>query len=266
MATVATDVCLLLAGSLFYPSLYYVLRKGLQRIWKQRLSVCDIFELSLRCVSSIQALISCVVGVLIITSCQDIMYDQSWLTNNYAKFVVPYFYYDTWAMYRTHWYLYPGVQTMTRGQRVQHFLQSNAMMMVHHVALPLVFFPLVLYFREGKGDFFVGVFYLFEMAVPFIAARFALVQLKLQHTVLYIVVGLMMIAMFFISRVLIFPYLYWSYARYKDIPISHVPYTIPIKCNVSCLGLLLLQFYWLYLMIRGAFRVFYKIYLQRKSS
>ncbi|XP_071116055.1 TLC domain-containing protein 3A-like [Haliotis cracherodii] len=266
MATVVADVCLLVAGSLFYPSLYYILRKSLQHFWKHRLSVCDIFELSLRCVSSIQAVISCVVGVIIIRSCPDIMYDQSWLTNSYAKFVVPYFYYDTWAMYRTHWYLYPDVQTMPRGRRVQHFLHSNAMMMVHHVVLPLVFLPLVLFLRDGKGDFFVGVFYLFEMAVPFIAARFALVQLKLKHTVLYAVVGLLMIAVFFISRVLIFPYLFWSYARYEGIPITHVPSTIPIKCSVSCLGLLFLQFYWLYLMVRGAFKFFYKIFLHRKSS
>ncbi|XP_041379773.1 ceramide synthase-like [Gigantopelta aegis] len=124
----------------------------------------------------------------------------------------------------------------------------------------------ILFFRKDLGDFFVGVFYLFEMAVPFIAARFILVQLKLKDTLWYVLTSLLMIFAFAVSRVLIFPYLYWTYANHANISILSVPSTIPIKCSLGCSFVLLFQFYWLFLMVRGAFRAFYKMYHRHRQS
>lgn len=90
-------------------------------------------------------------------------------------------------------------------------------------------------------------------------------QLQMKHTWYYIAVGLLMIGSFLVSRVLVFPFLYWRYAVYAGLPLAQVPVHIPLKCNLGCLLILVPQLYWLFLMVRGASKVFYKIYLKSKQ-
>lgn len=94
---------------------------------------------------------------------------------------------------------------------------------------------------------------------------FLVLQLQMKHTWYYITVGLLMIGSFLVSRVLVFPFLYWRYAVYAGLPLDQVPVHIPLKCNLGCLLILVPQLYWLFLMVRGASKVFYKIYLKSKQ-
>jgi hypothetical protein len=86
----------------------------------------------------------------------------------------------------------------------------------------------------------------------------------MKHTWYYIAAGLSMIVSFLVSRVLVFPFLYWRYAVYAGLSLEQVPLWIPLKCNIGCLVILLPQLYWLFLMVRGAAKVFYKINLKSK--
>jgi hypothetical protein len=88
----------------------------------------------------------------------------------------------------------------------------------------------------------------------------------MRDTSLYIVSGLLMILTFAISRVAVFPYLYWKYAVHASIVFWEVPFNIPIKCNMGCLIIFVLQMYWLVIMIRGAFRAFYNMYNRSVSN
>ncbi|XP_055997414.1 ceramide synthase-like isoform X2 [Ostrea edulis] len=221
--------------------------------------------LNYKCVSSIQAAAATIVGLLIAAKCQtNIMTDRHWLTNTYAIFGMPYFYYDIFAMYCTYIYVKPEVQSKPLLQRLQDFAENSKAILMHHVLLPLILFPAIIFFRKGLGDFFVGVLYMCEFTIPFISARMILAQLQMKHTWYYIVAGLSMIASFLLSRVLVFPFLYWQYAVYAGLPLDQVPMQIPVKCNIGCLMILVPQLYWLFLMVRGAVKVFYKIYLKSK--
>ena len=95
---------------------------------------------------------------------------------------------------------------------------------------------------------------------------FGMFQLQLKNTATYIVSGLLMIAVFFVVRILVFPFLYWRYSLHAGQPLLAVPGTIPIKCNLGCLLILVLQVYFLALMVRGAARVFFKIHQQRQTA
>ena len=60
---------------------------------------------------------------------------------------------------------------------------------------------------------------------------------------------------FFICRILIFPYMFWRYSIYADI--SHwwyVPFHIPYVCTFGCTGLLVLQVYWMWYIVKIAIR------------
>ncbi|XP_060588039.1 ceramide synthase-like [Ruditapes philippinarum] len=258
-------VITLISGGIFFISLNALVRNCLKHVFNSKLSVTDQYFITEKCVNAIQAILATVVGVIIAKSCQEnIMTDVHWLTNTYAWFGLSYFLYDIWAMYNTHFYLNLDIMLkMNNKERISHFVKFNKAMLVHHVILPFIFFPSILYFRNNKGDYFVGVLYTCEAAIPFIAVRFILSQLKIKDNIIYIIAGLLMIVVFFLVRVCIFPYLYMSYARYADIPFFQVPSSIPLKCNIGCLLILVLQLHFLYLMIRGAYREFYKMYERR---
>ncbi|XP_022341253.2 ceramide synthase-like [Crassostrea virginica] len=259
------DLGVFVCGCIFFPACFTVIRFLLYNFYGSQLTDGDVHNVTEKCVSSIQAAMATVVGFLIAIKCQkDILMDRHWLTNAYAIFGVPYFTYDTVAMYFTFIYSNPEVQSKPFLHRIRDFAENSKAMLIHHLILPLILFPSIIFFRRGLGDFFVGVLYMCEFTIPFISARMILAQLQMKHTWYYIVVGLLMIASFLVSRVLVFPFLYWKYAVYADLPLGQVPQRIPLKCNLGCLIILLPQLYWLFLMVRGAGRVFYKIYLKSK--
>ncbi|RUS84936.1 hypothetical protein EGW08_007298, partial [Elysia chlorotica] len=180
---------------------------------------------------------------------------RHWLTNTYVYFGMPYFMFDLWAMYayniRVHETVYQSLDTT---QRIKTFVSRNALMVAHHIVLPAILAPVVLFLRADRGDYFFGVFYMFEIVIPFISAREILIQLQMKDTPLYFITSFLMIVIFFLARLAIFPFLYYSYAEYANIPFHRVPFHIPVKCNLSCLLLLLPQLYWFFLMIRGLIR------------
>ncbi|KAJ8312665.1 hypothetical protein KUTeg_010038 [Tegillarca granosa] len=247
-------------GSVYFTSIFSASRRFLEKSFGHKLSTGVICSISVEFVAFLQGLVSFIVGMYIAHSCQgNIMTDRHWLTNTYACFAMPYFYYDTWAKYMSYWHSHPQFHSKGHYYGIKKFVLQDKAMMIHHIVLPNAIFPVIIFFRKGIGDYFVGLFYQVELAVPFIAIRNVLVQ----HTSAYIICGLCMIVTFAISRVFIFPYLYWKYAQFANISVWRVPSAIPIKCNIGCLSILVLQIYWLCLMVRGAFRVFYKIYQRR---
>ncbi|XP_061197049.1 TLC domain-containing protein 3A-like [Saccostrea echinata] len=261
------EIGVFICGCIFFPSCFIIIRYFLYKFFGSQLTDGDVHNVTEKCVSSIQAAVATVVGLLIAIKCQkDIMTDRHWLTNTYAIFGIPYFTYDTFAMYFSYIYTKPDVQSKPFLQRLKHFAENSKAMLCHHLLLPLILFPSIIFFRKGLGDFFVGVLYMCEFTIPFISARMILAQLQMKHTWYYIVAGLSMIASFLISRVLVFPFLYWRYAVYRGIPLSQVPLGIPWKCNIGCLVILLPQIYWLLLMVRGAIKLFYKIYFKSKPQ
>ena len=60
--------------------------------------------------------------------------------------------------------------------------------------------------------------------------------------------------MFFICRILIFPLMFSAYARFKHITISQVVVSIPKKCIVGCLFILVIQCMWMRVIILASIK------------
>ncbi|KAH9518622.1 TLC domain-containing protein 3A [Bulinus truncatus] len=242
-------------GAVFFVGSHLTIRKFLQCRFRDVLSEACIYVVSCRLVSALQGIITSSVGVVIASSCKDILKDKHWLTNSYAYFAMPYFPYDLWAMYaynvRVREDLY---RDLNLKERILVFVKKNKMMIAHHVFIPGVLIPLVINNRNTKGDYFFGAIFMVELVIPFISAREILSQLNMKETRMYIYTSVGMVVMFFACRIAIFPYLFYRYAIYADIPLSQVPFSIPAKCIFSCLMILIPQLYWFGLMIRFLFR------------
>ncbi|CAL8301722.1 unnamed protein product [Merluccius merluccius] len=111
------------------------------------------------------------------------------------------------------------------------------------------------FFRRGRGDYFQGVLFLAELSTPFICLGKVLIQFHQQQTLLHKLNGAAVIFVFFCCRVLLFPYLYYTYSRYSSVPLYLVPLEVPWPCNLGAGLLMGLQVYWFILICRGALRL-----------
>lgn len=129
-------------------------------------------------------------------------------------------------------------------------------MITHHVAILLVLVPITQRLRGDLGDFFVGCIFMAELSTPFVSLGKVLIQLKKQHTLLYKVNGILTLTTFFSCRILLFPFMYWCYARQETLSLLQVPFKIPFFCNVANAFLVAPQIYWFSLLCKKAARLF----------
>ncbi|XP_046708866.1 ceramide synthase [Silurus meridionalis] len=253
---------ILAAGSVFFPGLFLLSKQCLKRLPCLRWSEGDAVLVSARLVSSVQAVMASSAGYIISTSCDDIIKDQHWLTTSYILFAVPYFVYDIYAMFLCYWHKF-----QVKGHEVDNgpkpksvalssYLRREFLMVLHHVVMVIVCFPVSVFWRQGKGDYFQGVMFLAELSTPSVCLGKILIQYKQQHTLLHKVNGALMLVTFFTCRVLLFPYLYYVYGRYASIPLYQVPFAVPWQCNLGAALLMAPQLYWFSLICRGALRLF----------
>uniref|UniRef100_A0A7N5JEX9 TLC domain-containing protein n=1 Tax=Ailuropoda melanoleuca TaxID=9646 RepID=A0A7N5JEX9_AILME len=125
------------------------------------------------------------VGYIISTSCKHIIDDQHWLTANYTQFAVPYFIYDIYAMFLCHWHRYQVkghesrcVETQTLHTAIRAYLHKELLMVIHHLFMVLVCFPVSVLWRQGKGDFFLGCMLMAELSTPFVCLGKVLILYK----------------------------------------------------------------------------------------
>ncbi|XP_019354719.2 ceramide synthase isoform X1 [Alligator mississippiensis] len=193
---------------------------------------------------------------------------RHWLARAYPEFAVPYFVYDLGAMFLCH--LHKG-RLQARGgpgpgpgpgpdrglaAAARAFLRKELLMVLHHLCMVLVCFPVAALWRQGKGDFFLGCMLMAELSTPFVCLGKVLILYKRQHTLLHKLNGAAMLVTFFCCRVLLFPYLYWAYARHAGLPLLAVPLALPPAYNAAAALLLAPQLYWFGLICRGALRLF----------
>lgn len=254
-------MALMVAGSVFFPGIFLLSKKTLRTMmgWSEG----DAAVISTRLVSSVQAVMASSVGCVIVSSCRDIIGDRHWLTDNYILFATPYFAYDIYAMFLCHRHKLQvkghgeeGGVAKSKGAAVIGYLQREALMVLHHIFMVAFCCPASLLWRQGKGDYFQGLLFLAELSTPSVCLGKVLIQYRKQDTLLHKVNGCVMLLTFFFCRVLLFPYLFYTYSRFASIPLSSVPFVAPWQCNLGAALLWPLQVYWFTLICRGALRLF----------
>lgn len=123
-------------------------------------------------------------------------------------------------------------------------------MITHHVFILLVLVPIAQKLRGELGDFFVGCIFTAELSTPFVSLGRILIQLQQQHSLLYKVNGILTLTTFFMCRILLFPFMYWSYGRQQGLSLLRVPFHIPFHCNVANAFLIAPQIYWFSLLCK----------------
>ncbi|XP_060115041.1 TLC domain-containing protein 3A [Heteronotia binoei] len=245
-------------GALLFPALFAAALRSLATLapaWSRK----DRIVLSGRLVSSIQATMATLSGLVVISSCKDVVRDRHWLAQEYVWIVVSYMTYDVYIMYLCYWHKSEEKGEAQRKHSlasIRGFLQRERLMVTHHIFILVILTPVAVRLRGEQGDFFVGCIYTAELSTPFVSLGKILMQLNLQDSLLHKVNGILILATFFLCRILLFPYMYWAYAQHLGTPIYEVPFRIPFHCNVANAVLIAPQLYWFFLICRKAMRLY----------
>uniref|UniRef100_A0A3Q2PZM1 TLC domain containing 3A n=1 Tax=Fundulus heteroclitus TaxID=8078 RepID=A0A3Q2PZM1_FUNHE len=190
----------LLCGAAVFPGLFFGFRKILKRTWPEW-SDADVATVSERLVSAVHASLATAAGVTVVSSCRDVMTDSHWLVNSFVLFGAPYMLFDLYAMYLSHYHTErtPGGSAAPGGHSphtVGAFLRKDWMLVLHHLALLLVFMPVTLFFRRGLGDFFIGCLFTTELSTPFISIGKILIQVSKGESDVFVVLCMSSVGLF----------------------------------------------------------------------
>ncbi|GLV36706.1 uncharacterized protein CBL_02459 [Carabus blaptoides fortunei] len=260
-------------GLVFFTSLFNFINHvafrthpGIKFRKKYRLSAFDIMDISNKVVSSVQAALSCLAGLVVCTySCtRSFLHTSHYASEAYAWFGASYFFYDIWSMYRVHTCQTGQVQlngdvrgNMRSGiSNFGHYVKTQPIIIMHHLFIGSFGFLVIVYLRGGLGDCVFGYVYLMELSTPFVSLRGVLSRLGLKATRMYVLNGLLMVATFFFCRVMMFPYVCYLHSQVIGLPYLEAIMTLPRGCKIGILILLLPQVYWFWLMLKGAAKVF----------
>ena len=176
---------ILLAGLVYFPSIFIICqvvfrktRVGQGWCHQFRISNNGIHDICNKIVSSIFAISSCTIGVLINRQCSgDIMHDRFMVLDNYMLFGASYFLYDSLSMYVVHNTLNKENLSISIPE-VKKFIKENSLIVFHHTVVPLIM--LLMSLRNGLGDCLIGTCLLIEASTPFVSIRVILVHLNLK--------------------------------------------------------------------------------------
>lgn len=224
----------------------------------QVLSYADNVSLSCKMVSAVFAVISCIMGVVILRDCGCISFKVKHnIVKHYMCFGLPYFFYDIYAMYIVFKVASSNPQHGTF-KTMLTFIQSRFLLVAHHLILPFFIFPVFMGGLQSfnGGDCLVAAGFLLEASTPFVSMRKIFAILGMKKSIWYIINGAVMTIVFFFCRVIFFPCVYYLYsiehgASILETMTKHVP---PI-CSISMLVLFLPQIYWFCIMVRGGIKV-----------
>lgn len=236
----------------------YLLISTLLRIWSRtsHLSKLHRAQVTESFISGVQGAACAVVGIVTVTACRhDVMGAKYPLTLYYSSIGTAYFLYDMWAMWMSH---FPKNVVGPIAFLASYFMK-NMLMIFHHIAIVFLLFPSLVYY-SSMGDFFTGCFYCTELSTPFVNARVILSRLGFRHSKIYVINGLLMLTVFAMCRVAVFPLMYAAYLSQQTTAPTHIQALafVPVRCHLSCLLVLAPQLYWLNIMIKGAIAVLKK--------
>jgi len=216
---------------------------------KQKPSVAA--DVACKTVSSLFAVMTTMVGFFVFSTCgSEVMSERRPLVRHYLCFGLSYFIYDVYAMFVVH----REKGNVKVGSTVyESFWNESWLLIIHHLLLPLVLYPLLTVYEAALGDCLIGLAFMMEASTPFVSARAILELLGMKRSTPYVVNGIAMLVVFLLCRVLLMPYTYYLYGQQIGAStLDTVLYHVPKVCTSFMLFFFVMQLYWFGLMVRGA--------------
>ena len=135
------------------------------------------------------------------------------------------------------------------------YLLGEPLMLIHHLFIGSFGLAVISVLRGGFGDCIFSHIYIMEVSTPFVSFRSILSTMGMKEHRLYLINGLAMLFTFFIFRICLLPYLFIWYSSIINVPVLTAIMSLPRGCKISIAILFLPQYYWFYLICKGAMKV-----------
>jgi len=211
----------------------------------------DVWSAANWLVSLLQACVATTVGYMAVMSTNNDLLDTR------VKFLAPY------AWFSLGYWLYDLVCLFVivtgrseRGKLVQvwEFLVWWPGIVLHHLGIILFLGLGIIHTTRTRGDGIIGFSLLMEFSSIFVAFRSFLGAVGLKRARVYLVAGILMVAAFFVSRVLLLPYIINLYSAQVGLSLLDGVLSLPLKCSLGSASFYCLNMYWFMLMLRGCVR------------
>ncbi|XP_059089529.1 TLC domain-containing protein 3A-like isoform X2 [Tigriopus californicus] len=193
-------------------------------------------------------------GVLMWNTHHDIIYGRNCvLADTLAYHSLGYFIFDSYSLIRL-------FHSKIKTTRLSTLIWYRPDLSFHHFGVIFIFTPIVLYFRRGLGDFFVGMAFLMELSTPFLALKGLLQILDLRSAFSrgFLLNSMVLTLTFLMARLFPLPYAYWLYAKQSHQSLWEACCGLAWHCNLGTVALFAFQGYWFISMVRSTTRLFYE--------
>lgn len=259
--TVGSCACGLVMGAIIFFSMHFLLRKLLKgRL--PGLTPGQIHTISTKIISGLQAAFATILSVRTIYLVEDIIYDKDPVLRGYIWLFSSYFGYDVIIMYKGYHLRASEKSPSTvfgHCVTIVAFVRDNVTIVAHHLLFFSLATPFTLLYRSRFGDFFVAAFCFSEVSTPFYSIRAILSEMGIKRGLTFALNGIFFTIFFFIGRVLNMPYIFYRYARFKNIRVIDVPFAIHTKCLFWSSLFFMLQLWWFGKICKGFLKHLNKI-------
>ena len=190
---VVTGLLEFLLGLIFFPGVCFTVQTllrcsdaGVKYCSKHKINNNGVHDISNKITSSVFAVCACSIGCFVNRQCVEdssSMSDRFYVLDNYLIFGVSYFFYDVVSMYLVYNTLCKDKVTIS-SEEILQFLSDRPLIVFHHILVPLIGFPAMMYFRDGYGDCLLGSSFLIEASTPFVSLRVILVHLNMKVSII----------------------------------------------------------------------------------
>jgi TLC domain len=137
-----------------------------------------------------------------------------------------YMLHDTWSMLLQH---------------CRHARALNTLMMLHHSGL-LGILPVYFFFQ--RGDFYIACLYTMNASTPLLHARWMLKMSRLRGSVVHKTCAILLLIVFFIARILLFPFLFAVHAYQSQGSVLQIHRLTPLYCLATAVAMTSMNIMW----------------------
>lgn len=155
--------CQFSLGVIFFPFVFRSVAKLLRETTagqnlcnKYNIKQYGVYDISNKVTSSTFAVLACSCGIHAMSNCTgDLMKERRYILENYLCFGLSYFFYDLVSMYMVFSAESQDRVSFSKNEIVR-FCCERPLIILHHLLVPFVGFPVMIYLRKGQGDCLLG--------------------------------------------------------------------------------------------------------------
>jgi len=231
-------------GVCFFSAVYAAAFDIHWHYYKKERGRVNMFIYTIRIPRIVHAMLGIIVAVPIMFITTDLIKDRYLILDMFVAVSGGYLIFDMFARYNEHIHVNEPHGTMVTKAAIKNYLKTQWKLLLQHVVMAGVIYPLILSYRNDQGDFILACILFTELTTPFTELQWIMEHTLVPYNLRYVVISSLAVTTFLCSRLLIVPFVYEAYAIHMNISLYEVLTELPPYYHVIALCYMIPQVYW----------------------